>query len=246
MSSQLNSFVPVLDGTNYQQWASAMQSFLMSQGQWKCAKEGANPPTVKTDGEVTMGQDELDKWNQDSEKAVGNIRLRLHHTIGYQFNSQEDPSKLWTPLKEKYGAPGIPKAFIEFKGAMDMAIPNGSDPSLALDKIISHFVRLKTINWEIPAKVQAMMIMSKAPPSMESVVQLFSQMLADVPDKEKEASMNPEKICAAFRTSWETHGRQGAKGKQNQQQAQKLSAVKQNTGPPTFQQQHQPQQQQRG
>src|SRR5258708_16561396 len=91
----------------------------------------------------------------------------------------------------------------------------------------------------MPDKIQGVRSMGKASTSMESVVQLFSQMLADVPDKEKEANMNPKKICAAFRTSWETHGRQGAKGKQNQQQAQKLSAVKQNTGPPNFQQQQQ-------
>jgi hypothetical protein len=29
MSSQLNTFVPVLDGSNYQQWAAAMQSSLV-------------------------------------------------------------------------------------------------------------------------------------------------------------------------------------------------------------------------
>src|SRR5258708_19624393 len=130
----------------------------MSQGQWKCAKADAAPPTVRTEGEVTTGQEELDKWNQDSEKAVGNIRLRLHHTIGYQFDSQEDPSKLWASLKEKYGAPGIPKAFIEFKGAMDTVIPNGSDPSPALDKIISHFVHLNSINSEIPQHVHPTLI----------------------------------------------------------------------------------------
>src|SRR5258708_4472716 len=110
MSSQLSSFVPILDGTNYQQWASTMQSFLMSQGQWKCAKEGTTAPLVTTQEvegvSTSYGQDELNKWNQDSEKAVGNIRLHLHHTIGYQFNTQEDPSKLWASLKEKYGTPG--------------------------------------------------------------------------------------------------------------------------------------------
>src|SRR5258708_1234980 len=97
----------------------------------------------------------------------------------------------------------------------------------------------------MPDKIQGVRSMGKASTSMESMGQLFSQMLTDVPDKEKEANMNPEKICTAMRTSWETHGRQGAKGKRNQQQAQKLSAVKQNTGPPNFQQQQQPQQQQR-
>jgi len=55
MSSQLTSLVPVLDGTNYQQWAAAMQSYLMSQGQWKCTKPGASNPgfsyVTKTDAE---------------------------------------------------------------------------------------------------------------------------------------------------------------------------------------------------
>ena len=44
MSSQLTNLVPVFDGTNYPQWAAAMQSFLMSQGQWKCIKGGADVP----------------------------------------------------------------------------------------------------------------------------------------------------------------------------------------------------------
>ena len=48
MSSQLTNLVPVLDGTNYQQWSTAMQSFLMSQGQWKCTKEGADAPIIST------------------------------------------------------------------------------------------------------------------------------------------------------------------------------------------------------
>ena len=48
MSSQLTNLVLVLDSTNYQQWSAAMQSFLMSQGQWKCTKDGADAPTITT------------------------------------------------------------------------------------------------------------------------------------------------------------------------------------------------------
>src|SRR5258708_6330584 len=129
---------------------------------------------------------------------------------------------------------------------MDTAIPNGSDPGPALDKIMSHFVRLKSMKWDIPRNVQGMMILSKAPQSMEAVVQVFAQMINDQTEDQKRESLEPEKICTTMRMSWETLGRSGAKGKQNQQQAQKLSAVKQNTGPPNFQQQQQSQQQQRG
>ena len=38
----------MLNDTNYQQWSAAMQSFLMSQGQWKCTKRGATAPGVTT------------------------------------------------------------------------------------------------------------------------------------------------------------------------------------------------------
>jgi hypothetical protein len=34
MSSALTNLVPVLDGSNYQQWAPPMRNFLKSQGQW--------------------------------------------------------------------------------------------------------------------------------------------------------------------------------------------------------------------
>src|SRR5258708_13380014 len=49
-----------------------------------------------------------------------------------------------------------------------------------------------------------------------------------------------------MRRPWENRGRSGMKGKQNQQKDQKLSAVKQNTSPPNFQQRQQQQQQQCG
>ena len=152
MSSQLTNLVPVLDGTNYQQWSAAMQSFLMSQGQWKCTKPGAVAPGVTTaeaEGEpstsvtaATTSKKDLASWNKDAEKALGNIHLCLHHTIGYQFNEVATPAFLWQALKNRYGTQGLSQAFVEFKGMMDTAIPNGVDPSPALDKIMSHFICL--------------------------------------------------------------------------------------------------------
>ena len=42
MSSSLTTLVPVLNGPNYTSWVPMMQSFLMSQGQWKVM----DPPLV--------------------------------------------------------------------------------------------------------------------------------------------------------------------------------------------------------
>ena len=101
MSTSLTTLVPVLNGTNYTSWAPIMQSFLMSQGQWKVI---VNPPPkaiykkadgsselltneeelkkAMTTGDVTNQQDILDWWDLNA-KALGNIHLRLHHTIQY-------------------------------------------------------------------------------------------------------------------------------------------------------------------
>ena len=86
MSTSLTTLVPVLNGANYTSWAPIMQSFLMSQGQWKVIM---NPPPkalhkkaegtleLLTDeeemrkaletGEVTNQQDILDWWDLNAK-----------------------------------------------------------------------------------------------------------------------------------------------------------------------------------
>ena len=100
MSSTLQTFIPVLDGTNYQQWAAAMQLYLMSQGQWKVC---IVPPPTKEELNATAASSSTstasakasakvaEKPTSDSAnleetamKALGNIHLCLHHTIRYQ------------------------------------------------------------------------------------------------------------------------------------------------------------------
>ena len=108
---------------------------------------------------------------------------------------------------------------------MDTAIPNGVDLSPALDKIMSHYVHLNKMEWEIPKKVVAMMLIAKAPSSMESIVQLYSTILADSTKQEAEDKLDPERVVLTMRSSWETHQRAGM-SRFNQQRVNKLSAVK--------------------
>ena len=123
---------------------------------------------------------------------------------------------------------------------MDTVIPTGVDPTPALDKIMSHFTRLNKMNWEIPKKVIGMMMIVKAPSSMESIVQLYSTILTDATLQEQEDKSDPEKIALAMRGSWETHGRAGM-SQSNQQRVNKLSAAKPAGNQPhqfQYQQQH--------
>ena len=225
MTSTLSTFMPVLDRTNYQQWSGMMKSYLMAQGQWAVIKTSKPTPTsITTCGEGEDIKDititdmkEVIEFDEKNSKALGNIRLHLHYTIVYQYNDEDSTAELWDALSEKYGKPGLPSAFLEFKGAMNVTIPNNGDPSPALDKMLTHFIRLKEIKFEISDKVQLMMILAKAPPSMEVVVQALCR------DKAKLESLMLSNLVRALHQSWETHTHQGGK---NQQQANKLSVVK--------------------
>ena len=154
MSTSLTTLVPVLNGTNYTSWAPIMQSFLMSQGQWKVIMhpppkaiykkaEEASEPSLMADEEqtrqtlekskVTNQQDILDWWDLNA-KALGNLRLRLHHTIQYNQRDANTAAQLWETLEEKYGKPGMASIYLELKSAFDTPIPANADPSLALEK----------------------------------------------------------------------------------------------------------------
>jgi len=251
MSSNLTSFVPVLDGTNYQKWATAMQAYLMSLGQWKTTKEGATVPnlvTTKLDGvETGNNQSDIDAWNETAEKAVGNICLRLSESIGSQFTSVEDPAEIWESLKEKYGSPGMPSAFIEFKGVMETVIPSSGDPAPAIDKILSHHHRLSAMQWSPPSEFFAMILLAKSPAYMEPVVQMIMTAVQGKVDEKTKKPLKPslDHVVQSMIHSYEMSRRSGAKSSnnnQNQQRAHKLSAVKpwdQQGPPPQFQQQQQ-------
>jgi hypothetical protein len=192
MSSQLSTYVPVLTGPNYQEWAAKMQAYLMSQGQWKCIRDSAPEPEKSVTEEITQGEgsdegktlsrkttvidnaEEMKNWYESCDRAMGNIRLRLSSNISSQYLEATDPLLLWHSLKDKYGKPGISTAFVEFKGAMDTFIPNNQDPTPSIDKILTHFVRLSSIDFEIPEKIKAMIILAKAPKSMETAVQMIA------------------------------------------------------------------------
>ena len=160
--------------------------------------EGEPSTSVTT----TVGKEDLVSWNKDTEILLGNIRLRLHYTIGYQFNEVTTPALLWEALKNRYGAQGLSQAFVKFKGLMDTVIPRGVDPTPALNKIMSHLTCLNKMNWEIPKKVVGMMMIAKAPSSMESIVQLYSTILSNSTPQQQEDKLDPEMIALAMRSSW--------------------------------------------
>ena len=173
MSSNLTSLVPVLDGTNYQDWAAAMQSFLQSQGQRKVISRPGPSPVYKEGetekdgtpkaGVVATNVDSIEDWNDTDDRALGDIRLRLNSNIRQLLKDMDLAVTLWEQIKEKYGKPGLGQAFIEFKATMNTSIPPNQDPAPSLDKIMMHFACLADLELLIPSNIQSMILLAKAP-----------------------------------------------------------------------------------
>jgi len=80
-----------------------------------------------------------EKWDKTNVKALGNIRLRLHHSISFKYKEVLVAGTLWEQLKDSYGSPGILSIYAEFKQAIETKIPDNSGPSLAIDRFAAHF-----------------------------------------------------------------------------------------------------------
>ena len=241
MSSSLTTLVPVLSGPNYQPWSTAMKSFLMSQGQWhvlSCPcprditidKDGRplGSDNMPSDSDIAENMEKIKNWEDDNQKAVGNIMLRLAPQIQGNLTSEtmDSAGLLWDHLEKQYGKPGIIATYLKFKAAMDIKINDNEDPTTAIDRMTAHFARCNSSGLEVPDHFQAMLIMAKLPSAFDGLTQIFCQ-------KDTVKSLDVAKMCKTIGLAWEQ--RKGAKPPRNQ--AQKLSAVKRRPNEPPFEQQ---------
>ena len=71
-TNTISTHVPILDGTNYREWAAQMQAYLQSTGLWLIVN---GTTTAPTDAQV------LTAWTMSDSMANSNIELQLSHNI---------------------------------------------------------------------------------------------------------------------------------------------------------------------
>ena len=240
MSSSLTTLVPVLSGPNYQIWSTAMKSFLMSQGQWRILsrpcpmditinKDG-NPlesDKMPSESAVEENKEKIENWEDDNQKAVGNIMFRLAPQIQGNLMSEtmDGAGLLWAHLEKHYGKPGIIATYLEFKAAMDIKIGENEEPLAAIDRMTAHFARCNASGLEVPDHFQAMIIMAKLPSAFDGLAQIFCK-------REDVKKLEVADMRKTVGLAWDQR-----KGKTPRNQAQKLSAVKRGPNEPPFEQQ---------
>ena len=134
---------------------------------------------------------------------------------------------LWAALERSYGKPGVITTYLEFRAAIETKMSDHEDPSLCIDKTIAHLTHVTAAGLEIPKHFQAMILMAKLPPSMDSIAQVIYQ-------EDNIQKLDLSKIRRATSLVWEQ--RQGKKAPPHQN-TNKLSAVKHSLNEPPFEQQ---------
>jgi hypothetical protein len=167
--------------------------------------------------------DEIRKWDNLNNQAMGNIRLRLHYSIQHKYHTVTTAGELWEKLAAEYNQPGIMTMYLDFKAVMDITIPENTDPSLTIDKITALFGKLWDNGVKVPDNVQAMILMAKMPWYMDSVAQLLGQ--------EDLAKINIAGLRKHIVLAWE---QQQGHAPRRQNQAQKISAVQRSPNEPTL------------
>jgi len=137
--------VPVLNGINYQRWAVSMQSYLENQGLWQCILSTPPLPFYMDGSSVAVNADRILEWELRNIKAVGNIRLSLHHAIMYKFMNEESATALWGLLQKEYGQPLGSETSTEPRKAIENSQPTSQNPQLKRGRRI--WVNPRTV-WE--------------------------------------------------------------------------------------------------
>ena len=133
--------------------------------------------------------------------------------------------KLWENLEKEYGTTGIGTLHAEITAALTTILPINEDPSPALDKFRSHFVRMKEAKIDVPEEFQTLLMLYMMPPSMNIIRQLFIHQ-NDI------AKLKYDELRTSILLDWDSR-----KKNPKPQQAKKISAVKRNQGNPQFNQQ---------
>lgn len=161
MSSTLKD-LPCFNGTNYKCWAMNMESYLWSQGLWTILHRNQPNHVIDANGNITTDQTtEIHAWEDNNNKALGAIHLKMEPHIATKFISQHYTGLLWNEIETAYSKPMITNAFQEFKTMMDTIILDNNHPAPSFAKLNVQFARLGDLEYSILSKVQSMIALSK-------------------------------------------------------------------------------------
>jgi hypothetical protein len=244
-SNNTASLVPILDGTNYRQWAVAMKALIMSTGMWVYVKGSIERESLPDKKEE---QERLSKtcktkiataqaiWDKKDGMVLGQIMLRLSPTVQQNHTTFYTFFALWNTLESSYGKAMASIVFKDFKDCLTAHISTTADPNIYFDKMFGTFSHMKAIDVEIPPQLQAMIALAALPQKWEMLISIVT---GNVEMVDLDLSEVRTAVIAQYQVDTVCHGL-------NKHNTNKISVVKHKRSDPNWhsqqgsnQQQHQ-------
>src|SRR5258708_21903000 len=225
MCGQHASFVPVLDRSNYLEWARLLEAYLKMQSLWAVTSGTWDRLVPKDANNVTeKEEDKIDSWDEDNSQAVGTMVLRISPSIIPLIDGQTAPDA-WVTLKKEFGTSTPSVIYKNFSEAINFRLNPNEHPTPQFNRLMSSYSRLSPTTQEVPAFLTAMLLLNNLPPKYETISTLV--LAGDM------VGFEIEKLISPIVNLWESQ-RKGSV-----QTANKLFTIKWKHKDPNFQQQQQ-------
>ncbi|KAF8798350.1 hypothetical protein BYT27DRAFT_7123076 [Phlegmacium glaucopus] len=172
MSSESLELVPLFDGTNYTSWATTMAAYLKMQGLWQITKGSVNrpqsPAISASDAAAVATRVAIRLWDLKDDQALGTIMLRLAESVRHEEGATSYMT--WQNLEKSYAKQRPSLIFADFKEATSFRISGNGNPIPEMDKLFTLLERLKANEVELPARIQAMILLNAMPQKWNGVV----------------------------------------------------------------------------
>jgi hypothetical protein len=243
-SNNAASLVPILDGTNYRQWAVAMKALIMSTGMWAYVQGNIDRESLPEKKEEREKLSETRRneilaaqaaWDKDDGMVIGQIMLRLSPTVQQNHTTYLTSFSLWNALEGSYGKVMASTVFRDFKECLTARISTTADHNIYFDKMFGVFAWMKAADVEIPPQLQAMIALAALPQKWEMLISVIT-------GNNEMANLDLSEVRTAVITQFQADTVRHGSQKHN---ANKISTVKCKCSDPNWHSQQGSNQQQR-
>ena len=163
-TSSVSTHVPILDGTNYREWATQMHAYLWLVGLCLIVSGTTTAPTDLV---------ELQKWTLLDSMANGAIELRCSLNIRDLIGNTS--AATWTALSNAFGTTGVSRLFRDFKQVTQFRFSGTQHPAAEISRFNTHNTHLTVNGITLSDYVLGMLLLGALPSKWDHVAAIYLQ-----------------------------------------------------------------------